>query len=81
MVESLQIFVHPVDFTDRAQQIAVLGLGFLDHLRKPLGYSDAFKQSLAFLILNKETGKALQHTSITPAIPLEEHAEEHTVYV
>ena len=35
--------------------------------------SDAFQQSLAFLVLHKETGEALQYTSITPAIPLEKH--------
>ena len=45
------------------------GISYHIHISDP----DAFKQSLAFLILNKETGKALQHTSITPAIPLEEH--------
>ena len=35
--------------------------------------SDAFQQSLAFLILHEETGKTLQYIGITPAIPLEEY--------
>ncbi len=39
------------------------------HLRD----TDAFEQTLALLVLHEESGEALQHASISPAVPLEEH--------